>query len=436
MTAFAAPALPAVAPPDPTKHVNYTLGMVLGVADFRQAHSYLAGRDRWILRDLIGYGVAWGLGVSIDAAQVAVEPGVAVAPSGEMICVSPRQCADLAAWVSANRDEIERRLSPPTSELRLAVVVCYRECPTDDVPIPGEPCRTEEELMAPSRLTDGFLLELRFEPPPEPEEEAIRDFVGWLRQIPFVDGSGGDVGAFLADLRAAIEGLAAFSPPHELVFGSPPLGLVIPRDRAAEFIRAAFDLWCTELRPRARVIVPGGDRGCGGPTGEGSDCVLLGEVLLPLVYDATTGELLLDDAKPATVDTRRRTTLLHLRMLEEWVLSGAEAQGAAGAGVVAAASVRADGTVAFARNATVTSLPVAQGALFHLGIAGFDPGRPHVVSGLPFGSTGDAVAHTVEVIPLDDPGLPPLPGPGVVVRLQRPDGNAPTAGFAVEVVAR
>ena len=94
----------STAGPDPAKHVNYSLGMVLGVDDFTQEFAYLSGRDRWILRDLIGYGTARGLKVSteLDVAKgprVVVEPGVAVSPSGQLICVPTAQCAYLRDWV-------------------------------------------------------------------------------------------------------------------------------------------------------------------------------------------------------------------------------------------------------------------------------------------------------------------------------------------------
>ena len=34
----------------PDQHVNFTFGMVLGVDDFRQEHTYLAARDERLLR--------------------------------------------------------------------------------------------------------------------------------------------------------------------------------------------------------------------------------------------------------------------------------------------------------------------------------------------------------------------------------------------------
>ena len=90
----------STAAPDPAKHVNYNLGMVLGVDDFTQEFAYLSGRDQWIVRDLIGYGTARGLKViaeddSVKGPRVVVEPGVAVSPGGQMICVPTAQCAYL-----------------------------------------------------------------------------------------------------------------------------------------------------------------------------------------------------------------------------------------------------------------------------------------------------------------------------------------------------
>ena len=52
------------APIDVSKHVNFTLGMVLGVDDFDQEFAYLSARDRWLARDLHGYGTTCGLAVT------------------------------------------------------------------------------------------------------------------------------------------------------------------------------------------------------------------------------------------------------------------------------------------------------------------------------------------------------------------------------------
>src|SRR5438105_9709300 len=98
MTEFAT-VPPATAPLDPTKHVNYTLGMILGVDDFTQEFAYLAGRDQWLARDLIGYGTVSGLRVTTvtdqRGPQIVVAAGVALSPRGQLVRVPSAQCASL-----------------------------------------------------------------------------------------------------------------------------------------------------------------------------------------------------------------------------------------------------------------------------------------------------------------------------------------------------
>ena len=96
-------AVPDTPAPDPTKHVRYTLGMVLGVDDFTQEFAYLSNRDQWLARDLIGYGTATGLCVDIHpkgSTRVMVSPGAAVTPRGVLVRVCAAQCADLNVWLA------------------------------------------------------------------------------------------------------------------------------------------------------------------------------------------------------------------------------------------------------------------------------------------------------------------------------------------------
>jgi hypothetical protein len=332
MTTFATAALPDVAPPDPTKHVKYTLGMVLGVDDFTQEFAYVSGRTKRVVADLLGYGVSCGLRVTVDAdpdegPRVNVAPGEAVTPSGQLVCVTPAQCAFVNEWLRANRDEVERSMSPPAGALPLYLVVCYRECATDDVPIPGEPCRSEDELMAPSRTQDDFELELRMKPPPPGEQETLRAFCRWLAQIPVTASAGAGPEAFLDDLRAELDmstGSPPSSPPTPTFFlaSPPPPSLEIPESDAAAYFDAALLFWTTDLRPLARGDVWGAECGCGGttaPTAD-ADCVLLAELAVPIVVDAISGELVADTT-PIVIDELSRPTLASLSFLQELVLA-------------------------------------------------------------------------------------------------------------------
>jgi hypothetical protein len=347
MSSFVPRAIPpTLAESDPTKHVKYTLGMVLGVDDFTQEFAYLSGRDRWLARDLLGYGTASGLRVGVEvenrSPQVVVTSGAAVSPSGQLIRIAPAQCADLNLWLAARHEELRQRLGNVASNralLRLYLVVCYRDCATDMVPIPGEPCRSQDETMAPSRLADDFKLELRYEAPGQREEDALRDFVEWLGQVEVTD----EPGSFstLEELERAIRDAARApssppSPPSppDFFYGSPPEALRIHPSMAFEYLRAAFRLWTTELRPNWHEAR--GDRrevlqSSAAVQGD-EDCVLLAEVSVPLARATANTIWQVEDVNRVEVHEERRPYLVHLRMLQELVVSGRRAGGGATSG--------------------------------------------------------------------------------------------------------
>jgi len=332
-----------MADPNPAKHVNFNVGMVLGVDDFTQEFAYLSGRDQWLARDLIGYGTVRGLNVRIEVdaikgPRVVVEAGVALSPRGQLICVPAAQCAYLKDWVADHAEEITPQVSsPPDSDLQLYVVLCYRNCPTDDVPIAGEPCRSEDKLMAPSRLSDDFSLELRLERPNQREEDAVRDFVVWLKQVPISDADPSTpLDQFLQAIRdAASEWLTSplssplTSPPGDFMFGSPPDSLIINAADASDYFRAAFRVWVTELRPRWITRW----HGCAATHIEGDaaadeDCVLLAQLDVPLLpLSPGTWDIPNEDIP---VNQNERPYLVHLRLLQELMLSGLAAVSAGG----------------------------------------------------------------------------------------------------------
>src|SRR5262245_1361265 len=322
--------------PDPTKHVKYNVGMVLGVDDFNQEFAYLLGRDQWMARDLIGYGTVSGLQVSVEddarGPRVRVEPGVALSPRGQFIRVPTAQCAYLNEWLKLDATKKELKISSPLSTLKVYVVLCYRECPTEKVPIPGEPCRSEDDIMLPSRLVDDFRLELTFKPPGQREEDAVRDFVKWLRQIEVSDTiSSTPLQEFLDAIRSGAHLLA--SPPHsgagplpDYMFGSPPAWFVINRSDLCDYLHAAFRLWVTELRPKWRPDFFGSGCGCSDKkpvsTAEVDECLLLAELDLPLSVPSGSADWQVQNAALIVKDEKRRPIVVHLRMLQEMLLCG------------------------------------------------------------------------------------------------------------------
>jgi hypothetical protein len=327
-------AAPDVATPDPSKHVNYTLGMLLGVDDFNQEFVYLSGRDQWMARDVVGYGTLCGLRVSLDQTvkgpRVAVASGTALSPRGQLICVRPAQCAYLNEWLSANEQAVQNALlSPLGNSIKLYLVVCYRDCPVDPVPIAGEPCRSADDLMAPSRLVDDFRLDLRLTPPAQSEEDAIRDFVSWMNQIEITDAPGPftSLTDFENALRAALANVG--SPPDPGVifqFGSPLAGIRIHPADVCTYMQAAFRIWVTEIRPLFHATWP--SAACSG--GDGSaivppptdECLLLAELDVPLVNVGPGQNWQVDDKHDVIIDESRRPVLLHTRLLQEWLVCG------------------------------------------------------------------------------------------------------------------
>jgi hypothetical protein len=346
---------------DATQHVNYAKGMVLGVDDFRQEFAYLSGRDQWLVRDAIGYGTASGLRVffendGTDGPRLRVTAGSAFVPSGQHVCVGADQCAIINRWLAkpANAAMVTRMLtggspalSPPVSPpvtagtLSLFLTLCYQDCLTRPVPVPGEPCRSDDELMADSRVADDFRLELREHAPVQVEEDALRDFVRWLRanvQIGNVSPpQEGSDAAWLAALRPAAQAwldAAAMSPPlspppsfstlGDYLVDLPPLNLTIRQDQVCDFLRVAFRFWVTELRPLWSASR------CHRRMMQDQDCVLLARVEFEVAFvgGSPTGTWQIAGS-PVTVlvDETTRPFLVHLRLLQEWLLCGCDCGG-------------------------------------------------------------------------------------------------------------
>ncbi len=242
----------SLAPPDPAKHVNYVRGMVLEVDEFTQEFAYLSGRDRWLAREAIGYGTLRGLALRWDKdkndviqPRAVVTSGVGLTPCGQLVCVTSNQCADINQWLAATeRDaEIASRLEAG-NRLTLYVTLAYCDCETDDQPVPGEPCRSAEDLMKPSRITDSFQLELSYEPPVQEEEDAVRGFSVWLRKINIdpLPGNSLDPDKFVAEVRMWNTS------------ASDPASLTISAADVPDYFATALRLWVTELRVAAAAF--------------------------------------------------------------------------------------------------------------------------------------------------------------------------------------
>ena len=447
MSTFTSQTPTPAAPPDPTKHVNYTYGMVLGVDDFTQEFAYLAGRDQGLAHDLIGYGTVCGLRVSVSTVdptqpEVVVAAGTAVSPGGQLIRVPLAQCARINDWLTANQADVSTRLgSPPLLPLRLYVVLSYKECLTDPVPIPGEPCRSEDETMAPSRSKDDFQLELLFDPPDQGEEDALRAFVADLSAVQVSDlpGSFVTLDQFLAAVRALGQPASPLpsplgSPPGSPL-GSPLAGLRIHPADVPAFLRAALRVWVIELRPTWLGMRAQAD--CSLPA-EGR--LLLAELDVPLAPVGGGGWKVKTPVN-IPVNEERRPYLVPLRLLQEWLLYLPPGAGKTAPGtVVAAGQFNADGSPQFSfQGLKATQLGGATGVFYLLEFPLFQPGGNYVVKGTVL-AEASIIAQAFQVVPPSDTaGLTPLlkpigknPSSGIVVRAAKGATNQP-AVFQVEI---
>jgi hypothetical protein len=294
----------ADAAPDPSKHVNYVQGMVLGVDDFNQEFAFLNGRIQWLAREAIGYGALSGLHVSVeptgDGPRVRVARGVALTPRGELVCVPEDQCALINPWLAENNASLPAGLNQT-----LYVQLCYKYCATDNLPIPGEPCRDEDELMAPSRIADDFRLELTTTPPDQREEDMVRAFAAWLRNVRLTN----DPNAATSEVDFATAVREAWADGGQLS-AMPPETLFIPTASQSDYLRLALRIWATELRPDARAA---GSK-CATPPDEG--CIGLAALDVRLTVDRR------ESLDAPDVREERAPFLLHLRMLQEWLIAG------------------------------------------------------------------------------------------------------------------
>ena len=265
--------------------------------------------------------VAIGLAVVVEddganGPRARVSPGAAAAPSGQMICVGAPQCGSINAWLTdpAVATEITARLSaesPPDAGLiTIYLKLCYRDCAVLPVPVPGEPCRSDEELMTPSRIADDYTLSFTFDRPEQKEADAIALFAAWLESVEVEEETASpppdDESLWRSAVREALDLITGGSPPNSgLAAESPPWGLTpltVSGGRYDDFLRVAFRIWVTQYRPLVMA------RRCGDLAHPADDCLLLATLTVPVLrtgssadrgwqVDGTAADIVLDESR-------------------------------------------------------------------------------------------------------------------------------------------
>ncbi|HUE23347.1 MAG TPA: hypothetical protein VMQ86_16795 [Bryobacteraceae bacterium] len=414
---------------DPLKRVNYTFGLVLGVEEFLQSDAYFLAKHHLENRLLHGYGTVCGLdviGQNSPQVEVQVTPGWAIVPKGHTVYVSQLMCVQVNQWLTANLTALQAVFTGPApASLKLCVVLCSRECKTDVVPIPGEPCQTQTSSMAPSRIADSFELKLCLDPDvspplgsppsgsppsgasgssslcefrPAPEEHGVLAFARLLSEI-----QASPAGPFLtlAQLKQLVRGL--IPPSASPALASPPSGppYYVPLADAHRFRRAAFRTWITEVRPFL-----GSAQGVGPCCPPPERCVLLAEIAVSLNSNWA--------ATAVSVDDSRRPFLAPTSLLQELdsFEEGPEAIGGTSYQVVAAGYFGSTGAPigpSYNLSAALQTGEAPAGE-YLLTFAGYrnptaTPGINYIVKGTLQTNAGLATRGTFEVVSFGDAGI-------------------------------
>lgn len=342
--------------PDPTRHVNFTTGMVLGVDDYRAEFGYLSARDRRMLREAHGYGTLAGLEVLLESdgeagPRIKVSPGSAAAPSGQLICIGREQCGSINQWLA--REEVRSRLdamqaeTPAADVLRFPIwlTLCYRDCGVASVPVPGEPCRSDAELMVPSRIADDYALAFELAPPAMTEAEAIALFDAWFGGIAVDNGSDDDPAGLAALTESARQQLDALfpAPAGDPVVPDSLDPITVHPDLAPGLFAAIKRLWVTRVRPRVMALR------CADSGAPEDDCVLLARIDLGAVSTPEGWQVANIAEDPngfdATIDHSERPLLLSSAFTQS---PAGEDLSASDSGM-SVAMLGADGVITFSR---------------------------------------------------------------------------------------
>jgi hypothetical protein len=137
------------------QRVNYMVGMVLGVDDFRAGQEYVRQRLNRRNRLLVGTGIASGLQVTVErdtsGSRAVIAPGLAIDASGNEIVIDRPFTQAL-----------------PAQGTPLFVLLRYAERLCRFVPVPSDPASTEEVMQA-TRIAETFHVELA----PATTEDAV-----------------------------------------------------------------------------------------------------------------------------------------------------------------------------------------------------------------------------------------------------------------------
>jgi hypothetical protein len=243
------------------QRLNYVLGQVLGVKEFKQEQAYFLNKANVQNRELHGYGTVRGLAVTCENGEITVSPGLAIDRRGQEIWIDEPQCAQLNNWLNSPIDpkkpdskknwDILQALDPSKPN-RKVVYVTLRYLPheTEEQLILSEPCRTDTDTLKPTRILDCFELKLSPELPRQDEENHVRRLGELLAQIdvypnlnkPLINGQQCERSELIEKLCKAVDNLSVFK------------NVILPEADALNILNEVLQYWITHTRPNLKEL--------------------------------------------------------------------------------------------------------------------------------------------------------------------------------------
>ena len=150
---------------EPFVRNHFFTGKLMGAADFIAESDFHGEKMRHHNVRLHGWGVVCGLKVrehmtaSCRTRYVVVEAGSALDCCGHEILVPEPEIVDIARHPSVLEKADDGALHT------VQIGLCYRECPTEDVPVLYDDCGCDDTQCAPNRILESYAFDVLVDPP-------------------------------------------------------------------------------------------------------------------------------------------------------------------------------------------------------------------------------------------------------------------------------
>ncbi len=145
---------------------HYFTGKLMVERDFTDEQHYFMEKLRLHHQRLHGTGVVCGLQIvqhdnpACRDRYVIVQPGSAVDCCGQDILLAEPEVLDLYQF--PEMQDLQKAGGDEQHTLQFRI--CYRECPTENIPVLYDECGCDDSQCAPNRVLESYQIELEVDP--------------------------------------------------------------------------------------------------------------------------------------------------------------------------------------------------------------------------------------------------------------------------------